>query len=93
MRAFIKEDKWVNFVATAIGRGFFPDTLPNGERMYVRNPDGSDSIGFTMLLITMDRELHLATPVGESPFMEAHKETFSDLIADDFIEYVEGDFD
>ena len=30
---------------------------------------------------------------GESPFMEAHKDKYQDLIDDGFIEYVKGRFD
>ena len=93
MRAFVKEDKWVQFIATAIGRGFFPDKTPGGNSIYVRNPLPEDPKNHVLLIITDDRELHLVTPFGETPFMEAHKDAYGDLLNDDFIVFERGEFD
>ena len=93
MRAFIKSDKWAQFVVYALSMGFMPDELPTGEPVYCRNPRPDLPNNHTMLVITSDMELHLLTPLGESPFMEAHKNCFEDLIDKDWIEFVKGDFD
>lgn len=97
MRAFIKQDKWVNFLATSMHYGFSSDENPKTKQsILVRIVNGpNDFKGFcdVFLVITMDRELHIVTPLGESPFMETHEAHFKDLIDDDLIEYVKGEFD
>lgn len=93
MRAFINEECKYEFASKAIGFGFFNDILPTGERVWVRNPRPDDPKNHTMLVITSDMEIHLVTPMGESPFMEAHKDCFKDLISEGLVEFREGDFD
>lgn len=98
MRAIIKRNKWIEFMNTYQAYGFTMDTLPkkwNGSKtIYARpvNPK-NDPICLEYLLITMDGELHLVTPMGESPFMESHKDKFEDLITMDLIDFVKGDYD
>ena len=93
MRAFIKQDRWVNFLATSMSYGFSSDTKPHSnESMLVRPVDNKEFLPI-FLIITMDKELHLITPMGESPFMETQEHTFKDLVDDGLIEYVKGEFD
>ena len=94
MRAFIKMDKWASFMINHTLYGFLTDVRANEKSVYVRNigHDANEPLPI-YLVITMDRELHLVTPMGESPFMESHEADFSDLIDDDLIEYVKGEFD
>ena len=93
MRAFIREECKYEFSANSMAYGFFNDLLPTGERVWVRNPRPDDPKNHTMLVITSDMEIHLVTPMGESPFMEAHKDCFKDLISEGLVEFKEGDFD
>lgn len=93
MRAFIKEGNWYEFVSSAMGNGFFHDVLPTGEHAWVRNPRPEDPRNHTMLVITEDKEIHLVTPMGGSPFMETHEDCFKDLINKGWVEYRKGDFD
>lgn len=95
MRALIKTSKWVNFIYEHMAYGFMTDTNPKTkETMYVRNVGRDDNDPIPVyLIITMDRELHLVTPMGESPFMESQQAHYKDLLDDDMIEYVKGAFD
>ena len=98
MRAIIKRNKWVEFINTYQAYGFTMDILPKEYRgsktIYVR-PVGKDNnvVTMTYLIVSMDGELHLVTPMGESPFMESHKDKFEDLIAMNFIDFVKGEYD
>ena len=87
MRAIIKRSKWVEFMNTYQVYGFTMDILPSKYRgsktIYVRpvEMNGSPSpMIMTYLIISMDGELHLVTPMGESPYMESHKDKFEDLL-------------
>lgn len=94
MRAFIKFNRWIEFIETYGEYGFYNDTLPkNNLSVYVRPADANDPLTPIVLMITMDREIHLATPMGESPFMESHEDVFRDLLNEDLVEYVKGEFD
>lgn len=100
MRAFIKEGAWLNFVTTYPRYGFLSTNIPKGTELYKRygaisysRPYDNDPDCFVYLVITMDRELHVITPMGESPFMESHEKAFKDLIKADMIEYKEGKYD
>lgn len=97
VRAFVKKDKWVNFLATSMHYGFSSDENPKTNESFlarvVHGPNKLADIFDVFLIITMDRELHIVTPFGESPFMETHEAHFKDLIDDDLIEYVKGEFD
>lgn len=99
MRAFIKEGCWLQFVTSYPSLGFLSTKLPEGNvknkygaitysRPYDNEPDC-----MVYLVVTMDRELHIITPMGESPFMEAHERAFKDLLEGDMVEYVEGEYD
>ena len=98
MRAIINRNKWIEFMKTYQVYGFTMDTLPkkqNGSKtIYVRPVINDGSVAtMTYLIVTMDGELHLITPMGESPYMESHKDKFEDLIRMDFIDFVKGDYD
>ena len=95
MRAFIKMNRWLEFIETHMHYSFMNDINPKTKQsMYVRivSPDSKDPVP-VFLIVTMDREIHLVTPMGESPFMESQEHTFKDLLDDDFVEYVKGEFD
>lgn len=100
MRAIINRNKWVEFMNTYQVYGFTMDILPKEYRgsktIYVRpvDTDGSPSpMIMTYLIVSMDGELHLVTPMGESPFMESHKDKFEDLIDNGLIDFVKGEYD
>lgn len=98
MRAIIKRSKWVEFINTYQVYGFTMDMLPSdykgSKTIYVRPVNPKDySISMMYLIVSMDGELHLTTPMGESPFMESHKDKFEDLIAMDFVDFVKGEYD
>lgn len=101
MRAFIKEGAWLNFVTAYTSYGFLMTKIPEGSNVYKRygavsysRPyEPNDPTCFVYLVVTLDRELHILTPMGESPFMEAHEKAFKDMLDADMIEYVKGDFD
>ena len=86
MRAFIRQDKWEEFKKDYVFYGFSLAPNPN---YYVK------SIARNLLLVVSRRkkELRLITPLGETPFMEAHKEKYTDLIENNFIEFKKGKFD
>ena len=100
MRAIIKRSKWVEFINTYQVYGFTMDILPKEYRgsktIYVRpvEMNGSPSpMIMTYLIVSMDGEIHLVTPMGESPYMESHKDKFEDLIAMDFVDFVKVEYD
>lgn len=88
MRAFIKEDKWAEFKALSNKYGFYIDAhKPNKYLTKVIDED------MLLLVQKKTRELHLVTPMGESPFMEVHTDFYKDLYKEGFIEFIEGKFD
>lgn len=93
MRAFIKESSWYEFTASTMANGFFHECFSTGERGWVRNPIPEDPRNHTILVVTEDKEIHLVTPMGESPFMEKHEDCFKDLKNKGWVEYRKGDFD
>ena len=100
MRAIINRNKWVEFMNTYQVYGFTMDTLPSkyrGSKTIYARPVGIDAsfspITMIYLVVSMDGELHLFTPIGESPFMESHKEKFMDLIDNGLIDFVKGEYD
>lgn len=95
MRAVIKTTKWVEFMYNHLSYGFIEDNVPGKkEKMFVRPvKDNEDDPLSLFLIVTMDKELHLVTPMGESPFMETHKKEFEDLLDEGFIEFQKGQFD
>lgn len=88
MRAFIKEDKWKEFKELINKYGFYIDTK-KPTKYYTKMID-SDML---LLVAKKTRELHLITPMGESPFMEVHIQFYKDLFDEDYIEFMEGRFD
>ena len=86
MRAFIRQDKWEEFKKDYV---FYNFSLAPNPNYYIKN------IERNLLLVVSRRkkELRLITPLGESPFMEAHKEKYKDLIENNFIEFKKGKFD
>ena len=101
MRAFIKEGCWMNFVTAYPSYGFLMTKIPEGSNVYKRYGAVSYSRPYTpndpfcmvYLVISLDKELHIITPNGESPFLEAHEQAFADLIEADMIEYKKGKYD
>ena len=89
MKAYIKKDKWNEF--------------KDNYSKYNFIPSAKDGYGFVKVLYNGNilicitartRRIRLITGLGgESPFMEAHKDKYQDLIDDGFIEYVKGRFD
>ena len=88
MRAFIKEDKWKEFKELTNKYGFYIDTK-KPSKYYAKSID-EDII---LLVDKKTRELHLITPMGESPFMEVHTQFYKDLFDEGYIEFMEGRFD
>ena len=100
MRAFIKEGSWLNFVTAYPSYGFLSTKIPKDTELYKRygvisysRPYDNDPDCMVYLVVTMDRELHVITPMGESPFMESHEEAFKDLVNANMIEYKKGKYD
>lgn len=100
MRAFIKESCWLNFVSTYTGYGFLSTKIPEGSPAYKKygalsycRPYDNEPDCMVYLVVTLDRELHVITPTGESPFLESHKEAYLDLFRADMIEYKKGKYD
>ena len=88
MRAFIKEDKWKEFKELTNKYGFYIDTKKPSK--YYAKPIDEDII---LWVDKKTRELHLITPMGESPFMEVHTQFYKDLFDEGYIEFMEGRFD
>ena len=100
MRAFIKEGCWINFLSTYPSYGFLSTKIPEGSESYKKygaisysRPYDNEPDCMVYLVVTLDRELHVITPMGESPFLESHKEAYLDLFCADMIEYVKGEYD
>ena len=98
MRAFIKEGVWLNFLSTYPSYGFLSTKVPKGSKVYEKygavsysRPYDTDPNCMVYLVVTLDRELHVITPMGESPFLETHEKAFKDLA--DMIEYKKGKYD
>ena len=88
MRAYIKEDKWEKFKELSNKYGFYIDTMK--PKQYLTKVIDEDLI---LLVQKRTRELHLVTPMGESPFMEVHTQFYKDLYDEGYIEFIEGKFD
>ena len=90
MRAFIKKDKWEYFIEYWLDYGFLPsiDGKLKGPCVYKKI-----DVGLYVIVDTITKEIHLVTPCGSSPFMEAHTKRFQELIDDDLVEFVAGIFD
>ena len=89
MKAYIKKDKWNEFKENYSKYNFMPS---------VKKGDGYGKLlcngNILVCVIAKTRRLTLLTGLGgESPFMEAHKDKYKELIKDDFIEYKKGKFD
>lgn len=100
MRAFIKEGVWLNFLSTYPSYGFLSTKVPKGTKVYEKygavsysRPYDTDPDCMVYLVVTLDRELHVITPMGESPFMESHEKAFKDMLDADMIEYKKGKYD
>lgn len=88
MRAFIKEDKWDKFKELSNKYGFYIDTKK--PKLYLTKIIDDDMV---LLVQKKTRELHLLTPMGESPFMEVHTQFYKDLFDEGYIEFIESRFD
>lgn len=100
MRAFIKEGCWLNFLSTYPSYGFLSTKIPEGSHAYKKygalsysRPYDNEPDCMVYLVVTLDRELHVITPMGESPFMESHEKAFKDMLDADMIEYKKGKYD
>ena len=88
MKAYIKENKWEEFKELCSKYGFGV-SLKKPKQYFQKVIDEN-----IMLLVNKKtRELLLITPMGESPFMEVHKDTYKDIYDMGYIEYEEGRFD
>lgn len=88
MRAFIKEDRWDEFKELC-SKYKFGISQVKPKQYFQKEID----VDLLLLVNKKTRELKLITPMGESPFMEVHVNTYQDLYDDGYIEYVEGRFD
>lgn len=88
MKAFIKEDRWKEFKELC-SKYKFTISLVKPKQYFEKEID----IDLKLLVNKKTRELKLITPMGESPFMEVHKQFYQDLYNDGYIEYIEGRFD
>lgn len=88
MRAFVKQELWDQFKNTSNKYGFYIDAKK--PKLYLTKVIDEDLI---LLVQKKTRELHLITPMGESPFMEVHTQFYKDLFDDGFIEFIESRFD
>lgn len=87
MKAFIKAERWDQFKETCNRFGFYLEIKPN--KYFTKRID--DDI--ILLVQKKTREIHLLTPMGESPFMEVHTNLYKDLCDEGYVEFVEGRFD
>lgn len=89
MRAFIKKDKWEEFIEKWLDYGY----LPSFDLL--RHPSVYKKIDNLLYLFvdTVTKEIHLVTPLGSSPFMEVQTKYFQELLDDDLVEFVKGKFD
>ena len=90
MRAFIKKEKWEYFIENWLDYGYLPSI--DGT---LKNPSVYKKIdvGLYVIVDAITKEIHLATPYGSSPFMEAQTRFFQELIDNDLVEFVKGKFD
>lgn len=89
MKVYIKKDKWNEFKENYSKYNFMP-SIKKGYGYVKPLYDGN----ILVCVIAKTRRLTLLTGLGgESPFMEAHKDKYKELIEDDFIEYKKGRFD
>lgn len=88
MRAFIKDSRWDQFQEISDRYGFYIDLKKPNK--YLTKIIDDDMI---LLVQKKTREMHLLTPMGESPFMEVHKQFYQDLFDDGYVEFVESRFD
>lgn len=87
MKAFIKQECWDQFKENSNKYKFY--AYSKSKKYFVKILDED-------LILTVNkrtRELQLQTPMGYSPFMEVHKETYKDLYDEGFVEFEEGRFD
>lgn len=87
MKAFIKQEYWDQFKENCNKYKFY---VYNKSRKYFVKIIDEDTI---LTVNKKTRELQLQTPMGYSPFMEVHKETYKDLYDKGFIEFEESRFD
>lgn len=87
MKAYIKKTKWQEFKDNYLDYGFTQAISP---KHYIRVIDKQ---GLFLTINKRTRELGLFTLIGSSPFMEAHKDKYRDLLDLDYIEYKKGKFD
>lgn len=88
MRAFVTEDKWDQFKGISNKYGFYVDNKkPNKYFTKIIDDD------MVLIIQKKTRELHLLTPMGESPFMEVHTQFYQDLYDEGYIQFEEGKFD
>lgn len=88
MKAFIREDRWNEFKELC-SKYKFGICYAKPKQYFQKDID----IDMMLLVSKKTRELRLITPMGESPFMEVHKQFYQDLYDDGYIEYIEGRFD
>ena len=89
MKAYIKKNKWNEFKQNYTKYSFIP-SAKQGLGYVKPMFDGR----ILICVIARTRRLTLITELGgESPFMEAHKDKFEDLVENNFIEFVKGKFD
>lgn len=87
MKAFIKQECWDQFKENSNKYKFY--VYSKSKKYFVKTIDED-------LILTVNkrtRELQLQTPMGYSPFMEVHKETYKDLYDEGFVEFEESRFD
>lgn len=87
MKAYIKENKWDEFKENCNKYKFY---VYNKSKKYFVKIIDEDAI---LTVNKKTRELQLQTPMGYSPFMEVHKETYKDIYDEGFIEFEESRFD
>lgn len=89
MKAYIKKTRWKEFKEKYLDYDFTQAISP---KHYIRVVDKH---GLLLVIDKKTREMQIATPMGMggSPFMEAHKDRYRDLLDLDYIEYKKGKFD
>ena len=87
MKAFIKQEYWDQFKENCNKYKFY--VYSKSKKHFVKIID-EDAI---LTVNKKTRELQLQTPMGYSPFMEVHKETYKDLYDEGFVEFEESRFD
>lgn len=88
MKAFIREDRWNEFKEIC-SKYKFGVCYAKPKTYFQKEVD----VDLLLLVSKRTREMKLVTPMGESPFMEVHINTYQDLYDDGFVEFVEGRFD